>query len=279
MPTPAQLAKARLGDAAKAREMARVRMRDEAKMPLQPLQQPAQPKPRVIVRNLVKRHEGRPASSRADAPASASNDVGSSKSAPGTLSVAEPDEAVQPKLRVRLANELREWQCALTLRADHALEGSMKTRALLRECEHMLYEDEQAARRADRSAQEAAITSSSDVSVKERRLQRCEELHRELIGGRQGLETHSARLDAAAQANERMHRSIKELTFTDAEIAAEIAAQAEEEPVQILGMPAASAVARTDAETAAQQRVERRALRDTRAASFLKGVDWTRLER
>mmetsp|Transcript_29517 Transcript_29517/g.95213 ORF Transcript_29517/g.95213 Transcript_29517/m.95213 type:complete len:279 (-) Transcript_29517:279-1115(-) len=278
MPTPGQLAKARLGDAAKTREMARVRMRDEAKVPFQPLQQLMQPTPRVTVRNLVKRQtgsEGRPDSGRTDAPAAASNAVGNG--APEPPSVANPNEAVQPKLRVRLANELREWQCALTLRADHALEGSMKTRALLRECEHMLYEDEQATRRADRSEHEAALASSSDDPVKQRRLQRCDELQRVLVGGRQGLEAHSARLDAAAQANERIHLSLGELTFTDAEIAAEIAAQAEEEPSEVVAGRAV--LAKTNADTAARRRAERRAARDTRASSFLEGVDWTRLER
>jgi hypothetical protein len=277
MPTPGQLANARLKDAAKARDMAHARMLDEAKVPSQPLQKLTQPKLRVTVRNLMALQtssEGRPAIGRVVAPFAASIDVGESSHAPGPPSFSEPNEAVQSKLRVRSANELREWQCALTLQADRALEGSMKTRALLRECEHMLYEDEQMSRRADRSAHEAALASSSDDPVKQRRLQRCDKLQRELMGGRQGLEDHSARLDAAAHANERIHRSLGELTFTDAEIAAEIAAQAES-----LVARGTAAPAKTEAETAALRRSEKRAARNARAVTFLEGVDRTRLER
>ena len=183
----------------------------------------------------------------------------------------ETHETQQP---VRSANELREWQCKLTLRADHVLEGSMKTRALLRECEHLLYEDEQQTRLSELNTHEAAHSASSDDPVKQRRLQRCDELQQVLVNGRDGLESHGARLDALSRANDRIQRSLRELTFSDAEIAAELAAQAENEATEPVPLPG-----RGEAEEATRHRAARRAARDARAAKFLSEVDWSRLNR
>jgi len=279
MPTPAQLAKARLGDAAKAREMARARMRDEAKGPTQPVRQLVPQKPRLVVQNLAQRSSGSVGSTPRSAAGSARAGGRAAPLPPGSPPASpEPEDAGPPKLRVRSANELRAWQCKLTLQADHALEGSMATRALLRECEQLIYEDDQETRRAERTAHDSALASSSDDPVRRRRLERCDELQQVLADGRDGLAEHSARLDLAAQESKRMQRALGAMAFSDAEIAAELVAQQEEEGAGGATFSTASLL-HGDADEAMRGRAARRAARHDKAEQFLAGVDWSRLDR
>lgn len=274
MPTPAQLARARVSDATKAKGMVIARLRDEANAPLQPLQQPGPPQPLVAVRTLVKQ-----------TPAS---DIGGIHGV-GTIGgrggdgecedvPRSPATADQPPLAVVLsANDLREWQCALTLKADHALEGSMKTRALLRECEQLLWNKEQETRRAERVEHDVALASSSDDPVKQRRLLRCDELQACLARRREELYAHTSRLDKVAASNERLQRSLRDITFSDAEIQAELASM--ETQGTAAGLVGTSASLDANPEEAARNRAAGREARRDRAEKFLEGVDWSRLHR
>ena len=162
---------------------------------------------------------------------------------------------------------------ALHERADRCLQGNMQSRALLREVEQMLwtaerdndysYDDETAL-----EAHAAAASRSAEGEGRiEQRLRRCDELQTsssavrrsvDVYGGApssappkpararaDSLRARAGKLDEASSTNDRLQQEIASvLNLSDAEIAAELALQAEEAEAASTAGPGSSSGAR-----------------------------------
>lgn len=158
------------------------------------------------------------------------------------------DFAPTPLVPEQARLENRHSRQQLVERVDRFLEGSLASRALLREAEQMIWT---ASREADPeydsaeeseevlarglssqggSSDDPLTASTIDVEARRaQRLQQCDTLLSALAPVRYRLDSHGCRISEAAAANEELQKRLDSLLqFSDEDIAAELALQASE---------------------------------------------------